>query len=203
MPWTSTSSPSTNWQAVSPGSVISDSLLTEIQQEAADAEASALAAAASQTAAATSASAAATSASAAATSSSAAADSEINAATFASQAAAAAAAATNPAYTTASPSISAGTLTLDLGAAAMFLVNLNANITSLVLQNVPSTGGAVASIRFTADGTQRTISWPASFRWGGAGAPTMTSTNGKVDWVQFITVNGGTTWDAFANGQNF
>lgn len=193
----------TTWVAQTAGSTVSNSLLTDVQNAAGAADTSATAAAASEAAAASSASAASASASAAASSATAAANSATNASSFAAQAQAAAVAATNPAYTTAGASIVSGVLTLNLGAASMFLVPLTANITSVVLTNVPASGGAVVSIRFTADGTARTIAWPASFRWGGAGAPTMTSTSGKVDWVQLITVDGGTTWDAFANGQNF
>lgn len=107
-------------------------------------------------------------------------------------------------YYRSAPTISAGALTLDYTAGPFFSVALNANITTLTLSNPPASGTVgVITIRFTADGTLRTITWPASVRWGTAGAPTMTSTNNKVDYVQLITVDGGTTWDGFTNGQNF
>lgn len=93
MPWTSTSSPTTNWQAVTPGSVVSETLLSLIQAQAAAADASADAAAASAASAAGSAAAAASSASAADASADAALASEINAQSFATQAALSAAAA--------------------------------------------------------------------------------------------------------------
>lgn len=108
------------------------------------------------------------------------------------------------AYYRSAPTISAGALTLDYEAGPFFSVALNAAITSLTLSNPPASGTVgVMTIRFTADGTLRAITWPASVRWGTAGAPTMTSTNNKVDYVQLITVDGGTTWDAFTNGQSF
>jgi hypothetical protein len=52
-----------------------------------------------------------------------------------------------------------------------------------------------------ADGTQRTITWPANFKWeGGSAAPTMTSVSGKIDIVTLIY--DGTTYYA-AIVQNF
>lgn len=109
------------------------------------------------------------------------------------------------AYYRSAPTISAGAITFDYTAGPFFSVALNANITSITFSNWPASGTVgVMTIRFTADGTLRTITWPAAVRWGTAGAPSaMTSTNGKVDYVQLITVDGGTTVDAFLNGQNF
>jgi hypothetical protein len=107
-------------------------------------------------------------------------------------------------YYASSPTISAGVLNLDYTAGPIYKVSLNANITSLTFSNLPASGHmASLTLRFTADGTVRTITWPASVRWGAAGAPTMTGTSSKVDYVQLVSVDGGTTWDAFLNGQNF
>jgi hypothetical protein len=53
-----------------------------------------------------------------------------------------------------------------------------------------------------ADGTQRTITWPASFLWSGGTAPTITSTNAKKDAIVFMTYDAGTTFLAFVAGQN-
>jgi hypothetical protein len=105
----------------------------------------------------------------------------------------------------ATPTISAGTLTLDLSTATHFGVTLDANITTLTISNVPNPGGAATSftVRFIADGTLRTISWPASVVWPSGVAPTMTSTNNKADFMTFISYNGGTTWYGFVGGQNF
>lgn len=108
------------------------------------------------------------------------------------------------AYYASSPAISGGTLTLDYTAGPIYKVSLNADISTLAFSNLPASGvmGSV-TIRFTADGTARSSTWPGSVRWGAAGAPTMTSTSGKMDYVQMVTHDGGTTWDAFCNGQNF
>jgi len=101
------------------------------------------------------------------------------------------------------PTISAGTLTLDLNSATVFDVALNGNITSLTLSNVQSSGRSSSFILIlTADGTARSVTWPASFKWPSAQAPTLTSTSTKKDILSFFTVDGGTTWNAFISGQN-
>ena len=107
--------------------------------------------------------------------------------------------------TTSAPAISAGTLTLDLSAAQVFTVSLNANVTTLTISNTPAT--ASRSIGFTliltADGTARTVTWGAAVLWPAGTSPTLTSTNGKKDVFSLVTTDGGTTWLAFAGGQNF
>ena len=101
------------------------------------------------------------------------------------------------------PTISSGTLTLDCSAGNVFNVALNANITTLTFTNVPSSGTAFGlTLLLTADGTARTITWGASVKWPGGTAPTLTSTNAKVDTFVLFTHDGGTTWFAFTGGQN-
>jgi hypothetical protein len=99
--------------------------------------------------------------------------------------------------------ISTNTLTLDLNTASLFDVSLNANITTLTLSNVQSSGLTSSfALVFTADGTARTVTWPASFDWPSGTAPTITSTNGKKDVFIFFTYDGGTNWYSFISGQN-
>lgn len=101
------------------------------------------------------------------------------------------------------PSISTNTLTLDCSTGNVFAVSLNANITTLSFSNVPSSGTAYAlTLSFTADGTARTVTWGSAVKWPGGTAPTLTSTNAKVDTFVLTTWDGGTTWYAFTAGQN-
>lgn len=96
------------------------------------------------------------------------------------------------------PTISSGTLTLDLerGKVNGFNVALNANITTLTINNAPVTGDLWGfEIIFTADGTPRTIAWGSGRNFSNSNiAPTPTSTNTKVDRYWFETKDGGTTW---------
>lgn len=101
------------------------------------------------------------------------------------------------------PSISSGTLTLDCSAGNVFAVSLNANITTLTFTNVPASGTAFGlTLALTADGTARTVTWGAAVKWPGGTAPTLTSTNGKVDVFVLTTWDGGTNWYAVVGGQN-
>jgi hypothetical protein len=49
----------------------------------------------------------------------------------------------------------------------------------------------------------RTITWPASVKWGTAGAPTLTTTASKMDKILLDTVDGGTTWYGSAGPGGF
>lgn len=106
--------------------------------------------------------------------------------------------------TISSPTISAGTLTLNLETSNIFTVALNAAITTLTISNPPASGsGGSFTLIFTADGTARAVTWPASIKWAGGTAPTITSTSGKVDSFAFFTSDGGTNWQGYVGGQNF
>lgn len=101
------------------------------------------------------------------------------------------------------PAISSGTLTLDCSVGNVFAVSFNSNINTLSFTNVPATGTAFGlTLMLTADGTARTITWGGSVKWAGGTAPTLTSTNAKVDVFVLVTHDGGTTWYAFTSGQN-
>lgn len=106
---------------------------------------------------------------------------------------------------TSSVSISAGSLTLNLNNSNVFLVTLNSNITSITISNVNSTSSTSQgfTLIFTADGTARSVTWPASVKWPGGTAPTLTSTSSKKDVIHFVTTDNGTTWLAFVAGKNF
>ena len=103
-----------------------------------------------------------------------------------------------------SPAIAAGALTLNLALGSHFQVALNANITSITISNPPSASKTGAfTVTFTADGSVRTITWPAAVKWPGGVAPTMTGTNTKKDIISCLTYDGGTEWLCVVGGQNF
>ena len=106
--------------------------------------------------------------------------------------------------TVSSPTISSGTLTLNLETSNIFTVSLNAAITTLTISNPPASGsGGSFTLILTADGTARAVTWPASIKWAGGTAPTLTSTSGKIDTFAFFSSDGGTTWQGYVGGQNF
>ena len=101
------------------------------------------------------------------------------------------------------PAINANTLTLDLTSASLFSVDLNANITTFTLTNVPTSPRVYSfTLQFIADGTLRAVTWPVGTRWSGATNPTLTSILNKIDTFTFVTHDGGSNWFAFVSDQN-
>lgn len=102
------------------------------------------------------------------------------------------------------PTIASGVLTLNLANGAVFSVSMTANITSIVVQNIPTGTNVVSfTLILTGTGSARTVAWPTAFKWPDGVAPTLTATNGKVDVLSFMSFNNGTTWLGFVGGQNF
>jgi hypothetical protein len=106
--------------------------------------------------------------------------------------------------TKAEPTISGGTLTLNLAAATFFVVNLNAVISTITLQNIPSSPKVYSfTLQLTfPDNTIRTVEWPDDFKWSGGTIPTPTSATGKRDTFTLVTHDGGANWYAFVSDQN-
>jgi hypothetical protein len=101
--------------------------------------------------------------------------------------------------------ISSGHCNVSLTTANAFKVFLNSNITNLNISNVSTDGDTIVgfTLILRADGTARSVTWPPSIKWPNATAPTLTSTNNKVDIVSFISDNNGTNWYGFTGGQNY
>jgi len=122
--------------------------------------------------------------------------------------------ATSPALTTptitglnevkTAPAIASGVLALNCASGNVFAVSLNAAITSITFSNIPTTGTAYGlTLALSMNGTAYAITWPAAVKWPSGTAPTLTSTNAKVDIFVLTTWDGGTTWYAMVGGQNF
>ena len=108
--------------------------------------------------------------------------------------------------TVSNPAVSAGTLALDLATATIFNVAINANITSVTFSNANTIAAGTQASGFVmianGTGTSYAIVWPASVRWPGNTAPTITSTAGKLDVLTFFTTDQGATYNSFISGQN-
>ncbi len=91
--------------------------------------------------------------------------------------------------------IASGVVNIDCSLGDYFTLALNANVTSITFSNLPAAGkGASLMIRITQDTTPRTVAWPASFRWEGAG-PAVSTGSGAVDLLAITSFDSGTKWD--------
>jgi hypothetical protein len=86
------------------------------------------------------------------------------------------------------PSITGGVLTLDLSQGSFFQVSWNANITSVVVTNCPTSAVSFTLILVGAGGTS--VTWPTSvFKFVGGTAPTLISTTGAYNALSMFTTN--------------
>ncbi|MCK4500449.1 hypothetical protein KAU11_08120, partial [Candidatus Babeliales bacterium] len=93
-------------------------------------------------------------------------------------------------------SITTGVLTLNLAVSNTFDVTLTENVTSLVISNPhadASTQSFTVVLKQDATGG-RTFAFPASIKWAGGTAPTLSSGVSEIDVLTFITTDNGTTW---------
>lgn len=95
-------------------------------------------------------------------------------------------------------------LTWDLTTTSIVRINLNASITTLTLTGTLSTYAGYqyqAIVRYNG-GTA--ITWPASVKFAGGTAPTLTGTSGKVDIFNFVVASndGGTTFFLLCTGSS-
>jgi len=94
--------------------------------------------------------------------------------------------------------------TVDLTVANVFDITMTGNCT-FTFSNPPASGtGGGFTLILTQDGTgSRTATWPASVKWAGGTAPTLTTTlTTGMDVLSFVTTDGGTTWLGFLAGSD-
>lgn len=101
-------------------------------------------------------------------------------------------------YIHTTPTISSGAIEFDIENGNSFNVSLTENITAITISNPSPTGnGCEMRIVFVQDGTgSRTVAgWPASVKWPGGTAPTITTTlTTGTDKIILTTEDAGTTW---------
>jgi len=97
------------------------------------------------------------------------------------------------------------TTSIDCSLSNNFSISMAASISTLSFTNVPASGRLYCATLFLVQDSagSKTVNWPASFRWSGGSAPTLTTTGSKTDIITIVTRDGGTTWFAMTAGQNF
>jgi hypothetical protein len=83
-------------------------------------------------------------------------------------------------------------------------------IHQFAFSNVPTASGTSCSFTLavvydpsTTATTTAIIQWPASVKWPGGTAPTLTNKGQKTDTFTFLSFDNGTTWLGHVGGQNF
>jgi hypothetical protein len=88
---------------------------------------------------------------------------------------------------------SAGTLSINCNDSNVFTVSMTENVSTLTLSN--ASDGQTINVRFTQDATGgRTITWPASFKWAGGSAGSLSSGANEVDFLVATYI--GSSWYA-------
>lgn len=96
-----------------------------------------------------------------------------------------------------------GTRSINLASGNVVSATLGGNTTFTFTGATASTACSFG-LYLTQDATgSRTVTWPASVRWSGGTAPTLSTGANAVDILVFETINGGTTWYGSLVGTNF
>jgi len=95
-------------------------------------------------------------------------------------------------------SISSGVVAINCDLGDYFTLSISANVTSITFSNLPASGYArTLMIKFTQDATTaHTVTWPASFKWAGGTAGTVSTVLSTKDVLAITTFDQGTTWNA-------
>lgn len=99
----------------------------------------------------------------------------------------------------------------NIGAAETFnLADGNVHTATITANSTFTFSGAASgyacswTLVLTQDGTGgRTVTWPASVKWAGGTAPTLSTGAFYVDLFVFLTTNGGTVWWSNLVGNHF
>lgn len=98
--------------------------------------------------------------------------------------------------TVAEADFTSNVLTLDANLGNVQHVTLDANATTVTLSNFPAGTYCAMLLYIKQDGTgSRTITWPASVKWPGNTAPTLSTGAAKIDGVAIASFDGGTTYE--------
>jgi hypothetical protein len=88
----------------------------------------------------------------------------------------------NAQTTSVAASSSSGTLLINCNDSNVFTVSMTENVSTLTLSN--ASDGQTINVRFTQDATGgRTITWPASFKWAGGSAGSLSSGANEIDFL--------------------
>jgi len=94
----------------------------------------------------------------------------------------------------------AASVAIDITNGNVFTITPDQNTTFTFTNPSPTGKSCAFTLIWTQDGSDRTISWPASVDWAGGSAPDVTSGSAKIDIYTFFTLDAGTIWYGFQAG---
>lgn len=103
-------------------------------------------------------------------------------------------------------SISNSGLTVNISSGNVFKIDLNSNITGVVITGAyPSGNSHCFTFVFNYINSGMSISWPSNVYWsnGSGSVPTIGSGVGRSAIMSFMTYDGGSTYYGFLGGSNF
>jgi hypothetical protein len=96
--------------------------------------------------------------------------------------------------------VAAASIAIDMTYGNVFTITPDQNTTFTFTNPSPTGKSCAFTLIWTQDGSDRTISWPASVDWAGGTVPDVTSGSGKIDIYTFFTLDAGTIWYGFQAG---
>jgi len=94
----------------------------------------------------------------------------------------------------------AASVAIDMTNGNVFTITADQDTTFTFTNPSPTGKSCAFTLIWTQDGSDRTISWPASVDWAGGSAPDVTSGSAKRDVYTFFTLDEGTIWYGFQAG---
>lgn len=96
-----------------------------------------------------------------------------------------------------------GATTLNLANGNVFSLTMTGNVT-FTFSGATAATACSFGVYLKQDATgSRTVTWPASVKWAGATAPTLSTAANALDILVFESIDGGTTWYGSLVGASF
>lgn len=98
---------------------------------------------------------------------------------------------------------SGSSLAISLATGNMAKITLTANCT-FAFSGATNGKACSLTLMLQQDTTgSRLVTWPSSVHWAGGTSPTLSTGASKIDFIGFLSIDGGSNWYGFVSGQNY
>ena len=98
---------------------------------------------------------------------------------------------------------SGGSVVLNMDISRHFIINLQADVTSVTITNWPAAGNLARCVVELRNTSTYTYTHPSIVKWSYDYVPSNTLGNGKTDWFSYVSSDGGSKVAGFILGLNF